>query len=188
MYNCVECDKSEKARYMNPTKSQMIERQLCFGCNFWTEKLEIRDDSNTVRVKGVHYIIGPEKLKNEHKLSPYMRNAVRGHGGAKFMVYFNDGRIVETNNLWCQGDIPDGFRDRLPDNATFLNSDERGKATDKAKSVKDLLETFSGVSRDEAVCSTCQGAVSMDSFRNELSRKEFRISRMCQPCQDSVFK
>lgn len=34
-------------------------------------------------------------------------------------------------------------------------------------------------------CPTCQGEIG--TFRDELSRREFGISGMCQECQDSVF-
>jgi len=34
-------------------------------------------------------------------------------------------------------------------------------------------------------CPTCQDEIT--EFRNDISRKEFSISGMCQKCQDSVF-
>ena len=34
-------------------------------------------------------------------------------------------------------------------------------------------------------CPTCQDEIT--EFRNEISKKEFSISGMCQKCQDSVF-
>lgn len=38
-------------------------------------------------------------------------------------------------------------------------------------------------------CITCgSGAVKAEDFKDDLSRKEFTISGMCQECQDSVFK
>ena len=36
-------------------------------------------------------------------------------------------------------------------------------------------------------CATCSETITLDSFRDSLSRKEFTISGMCQKCQDSVF-
>lgn len=33
----------------------------------------------------------------------------------------------------------------------------------------------------------CGGSVSVQGFRDEISKKEFRISGLCQKCQDSVF-
>jgi hypothetical protein len=35
------------------------------------------------------------------------------------------------------------------------------------------------------VCVTCRGPA--NEFKDELSKKEFRISGMCQKCQDGVF-
>ena len=38
------------------------------------------------------------------------------------------------------------------------------------------------------VCVTCDTTgITSKSFRNAMSVKEYRISGMCQPCQDSVF-
>ena len=34
-------------------------------------------------------------------------------------------------------------------------------------------------------CPTCGGPI--DKFRDELSQREYRISGMCQVCQDEVF-
>ena len=36
-------------------------------------------------------------------------------------------------------------------------------------------------------CPTCGEYVSANNFRDRLSLEEFRISGMCQVCQDSIF-
>jgi len=36
-------------------------------------------------------------------------------------------------------------------------------------------------------CATCSKDIMNEKFKNELSKKEFKISGMCQKCQDSVF-
>ena len=36
-------------------------------------------------------------------------------------------------------------------------------------------------------CPFCQKEVHLNSFRNELSRKEYGISGICQKCQDDFF-
>lgn len=36
-------------------------------------------------------------------------------------------------------------------------------------------------------CPFCAKPVSMEDFRDALSVKEFRLSGICQPCQDSFF-
>jgi hypothetical protein len=36
-------------------------------------------------------------------------------------------------------------------------------------------------------CPICKEDINIESFRNTLSLKEFRISGMCQKCQDGIF-
>lgn len=40
---------------------------------------------------------------------------------------------------------------------------------------------------EDGRCPFCKKAISNDSFRNERSLKEYRISGLCQFCQDEVF-
>ena len=40
---------------------------------------------------------------------------------------------------------------------------------------------------DVATCPTCKEQFDSSSLRNDISRKEFKISGMCQKCQDKVF-
>lgn len=37
-------------------------------------------------------------------------------------------------------------------------------------------------------CTSCMKTIQAGEFRDDLSRKEYNISGMCQDCQDSVFK
>ena len=42
--------------------------------------------------------------------------------------------------------------------------------------------------REKGECPTCGGPIEkLSDFRDALSRREFRISGMCQKCQDEVF-
>jgi len=63
------------------------------------------------------------------------------------------------------------------------------EATFKHPAIEAMLSKLTGVSRvgavAEASCVTCKGNAT--SFRDALSRKEYTISGLCQPCQDSVF-
>ena len=43
----------------------------------------------------------------------------RGFGGAHFTIKFHDGTVIETTNLWCQGDIDKEWKHCFPDNADF---------------------------------------------------------------------
>ena len=62
----------------------------------------------------------------------------------------------------------------------------------KSPEMESFLEDFSqktfSRSRQGDACVTCGSTnVSCGSFRDALSIREFRISHMCQKCQDSVF-
>ena len=37
------------------------------------------------------------------------------------------------------------------------------------------------------VCVTCPNSIEEDDFRDDLSKKEYGISGMCQECQDDIF-
>jgi hypothetical protein len=39
--------------------------------------------------------------------------------GENHLIDFFDGRHIVTHNLWYQGEIPDHFLSRLPDNARW---------------------------------------------------------------------
>ena len=63
------------------------------------------------------------------------------------------------------------------------------EATFKHQGIEQMLTKLTGVSRvgavAEASCVMCKGEAS--TFRDSISKKEYTISGMCQPCQDSVF-
>jgi len=55
--------------------------------------------------------------------------------------------------------------------------------------LEEITQTVFGVSRSTSIredtCVTCGNGAS--TFNDDISRKEFTISGMCQDCQDSVF-
>lgn len=110
---CVECGGrvDNELIYADEVDQKMRELQLCFDCLFWTEYVEQKDSPHVVRVDGVHYVIGGGEDYPTH---------IRGFGGSEFTVAFFDGRKVKTANLWHQGEIPENFRDKLPNNAVFV--------------------------------------------------------------------
>lgn len=40
---------------------------------------------------------------------------------------------------------------------------------------------------EQGLCPVCKKQIDMNEFRDNLSRKEFGISGLCQECQDKVF-
>jgi len=111
---CVICGSLISTTYSDDVVSGLKEKNLCFFCLFWSEWIEKKDDPNTVRIDGTHYHIAPDAPDAYFK----------GFGGRRFKIEFNDGRVVETRNLWCQGDISKHYKELLPDNAKFIQDNE----------------------------------------------------------------
>ena len=65
--------------------------------------------------------------------------------------------------------------------------------TRKAPAIRSLMNQLTGCDTVEMIAANrcvpspigCGGAA--DNFRDETSRREYRISGLCQKCQDSVF-
>ena len=94
---------------------------LCFDCSFWENlitKAEQRE-SGSIRIDGHHYYVD---LKNPIKGGIPSH---RGFAGRSWNIRFRDGATVRTDNLWYQGQIPERFKDRLPDNADFVFGDHK---------------------------------------------------------------
>lgn len=52
-----------------------------------------------------------------------------------------------------------------------------------------LTQKLFGRSRNAGVCVTCGSAKVLENdFRNQVSWREYGISRMCQKCQDEIFQ
>jgi hypothetical protein len=41
---------------------------------------------------------------------------------------------------------------------------------------------------EKGLCPLCGREIKEGEFKDELSKKEFKISGMCQKCQDEIFK
>ena len=64
--------------------------------------------------------------------------------------------------------------------------------TNKSNPIESMLSSLFGVDRvttiSEAFCVSCDSeGNNAASFRDDISRKEYAISGMCQSCQDDVF-
>lgn len=100
---CVICGKEiEKSSYGNA----VLCSSKCFSEHFWNECL----DDTAIIIHGVCYHDGGKKS------SDY--TGFMGHSGRYFKIEMNDGRIIETNNLWYNGEIP--VERKVEDNARFI--------------------------------------------------------------------
>ncbi|SVA79564.1 uncharacterized protein METZ01_LOCUS132418 [marine metagenome] len=71
----------------------------------------------------------------------------------------------------------------------MISGMETNKTPQMEAALEDLGSVLFGRSRSASaanqMCISC--GTDANHFRDELSRKEYRISRMCQDCQDKVF-
>lgn len=107
---CTLCGKTDTNGYSGETGELMTKHQICFGCAFWTEKAALAHTRESVRVKGNLYFIEDENSKCE-----------RGFGGQYHKIKFTSGRVVESTNLWYNGEVPEHFKSVLSDNAEFIH-------------------------------------------------------------------
>jgi hypothetical protein len=78
---------------------------FCWLCSFWLARVNETAPGKFVSQSFTYYGIGSHKTPSPHN----------GFGGSWWVVRFlADGREVETCDLWCGGEIPERFRDRLP--------------------------------------------------------------------------
>ena len=98
-------------------KYDLEHEDLCFSCDHWTEMLEAKGSNEMyyLRVGGRHY----QTYKNSLFRMPGKYN---GFGGRKFIFKLKEtGEVFDTYNMWTQGTIPEHFKDKLYDNAEFVN-------------------------------------------------------------------
>jgi len=91
-----------------------------FSAYFWAEKVQwmyngdkTEDGRKVFRVNGLHYVAGSEEP-----------STMRGCGGAHWKFeYLSDAhedKIVESTNVWHQGDIPEELTSILVNNAKTI--------------------------------------------------------------------
>lgn len=107
---CVSCGGVVSANYSNG--QDIINKNLCFHCNFWDEKIEDQKNPNVFIIDGTFYTDAGRSTRDKSCL---------GFGGAEFRIETFDGRIIETNNLWCASKVSRHYIDKFPDNARFCN-------------------------------------------------------------------
>ena len=80
----------------------------CFNKKFWNDIEQEKEEH--IFINGVCYAIADKPIYG-----------FVGYGGRKFKIKMLDtGKIIETNNLWCQGDVPEEYKSQLPDTAEFV--------------------------------------------------------------------
>jgi len=172
--DCVIC--SDPISFSTYDWKSILVNQQCFGCNFWREKSIEEPNDRRVIANNCIYSIGKPAISKG-------RRDFLGHGGRHWTIRFNDGRVVETNNLWGGSEIPERFRHLFSNNATLGGPDMQPSP----KSIALEVMGSSQAEIDAGICPTCKEPVIMSRFVDNKSQDEYSISGMCQNCQDSVF-
>ena len=114
-YVCADCGASAKNSYMEPIASRMLAHKRCFTCDFWEDRCA---QKHATVIDHCTYSPGNNTSGRD-----------RGMAGRRFDIeYFADGRRVTTYDLWSGGEIPERYRDRIPNTARFLGGAERADA------------------------------------------------------------
>ena len=116
---CIYCGKKVDIETYGPCRIREImkEKQVCFNCAFWIEKLEMRNE-DTFIVKGVHYM--------GHLIDKTQPHGMLGFGGHDFYIKYNNGKVSHYNNTWCQGNVPKNgpLAEHFEDNAVIITKEE----------------------------------------------------------------
>lgn len=75
--------------------------------DFWKETL----DKDAIIIGGICY-------HDDGNVAHPVDTNYLGYGGARFHIRMNDGRVINTNNLWYNGPIPAEYA--VHDNAVFV--------------------------------------------------------------------
>jgi hypothetical protein len=108
---CGDCGKAGYSISFTPTcpeKRAMDAHGVCFTCAFWRVRLEKTHD--TVIAGRIYSVGDVNKKPGDHN----------GMAGRRFDIEYFDGRRVTTHDLWAGGEVPEKYRDRIPDTARFL--------------------------------------------------------------------
>ena len=111
IYLCKKCGKLETAKYNEPHKTQMLEDDTCFSCNYW-KQLAAKVDPARLIING--HVYGDGGNQPNAKRTDFL-----GFAGHVWKID-RDGKVWETNNLWSGSDVPQEFAHLFPDNAKFL--------------------------------------------------------------------
>lgn len=111
---CKICGREEDTSIYPFEAKKLEDNNMCLDCIHWHEQNEldknVRGPYEYAIINNGHYTLNKDSL-----------DGVKGFGGKKFHIRFNDGHEEFCDNLTCQGRIPnDYWRELMPDNAEFV--------------------------------------------------------------------
>lgn len=120
-YECAKCGKTARNTYSEPSRSNMLERRLCWDCNYWHDfekKLANKHTEMTI-IEG-------------HVYTPGNRTSgrMRGMAGRRFDIEYVEpsiyaGQRITTFDLWSGSQLPPNLAEQFPDTARFLGDGKK---------------------------------------------------------------
>lgn len=119
-YECAECGKTDRNTYCEPHRTDMLERRLCWHCNYWRDfevRLE-REHTKMTIIAG--HVYGPGSRTS---------GSFRGMAGRRFDIEYiapsvHAGKRTTTFDLWSGSQLPEHLAVKYPDTARFLGGAE----------------------------------------------------------------
>jgi hypothetical protein len=122
-FMCSKCGNEGRNTYCEPAYTQMLERKLCWNCNFWVEE-EKRYEKEHLSMT----------IIDGHVYAPGSRTSgpMRGMAGRRFDIEYIEpsiyaGQRTTTFDLWSGSTMPDHLRAKFPDTARFLGGAEKAQ-------------------------------------------------------------
>lgn len=98
------------------TTEIMKEKGWCFICACWQHRLEVlKDEKNWLIINGESRV-----AKSFIPNPTHGQRAFMGSGGTTQYFRKFDGTLIKSNNVWYQGNVPQAFRNEIPDNAEII--------------------------------------------------------------------
>lgn len=107
---CVDCGQRDLLGWEDRTREKLEATGLCFDCLHWAQARKAMAGKSWKHFvsKGSFYTIGDTYEGG-------------GFGGTRWHVTWPCGHVEDTKNLWHGGDVPEHWRERLPDNAELVS-------------------------------------------------------------------
>lgn len=120
-FKCTECGETTRNTYVEPSRSQMLERRLCFICNYWHNfEGDLERNHPKMTIIGGH-VYGPGNRTS---------GEFRGMAGRRFDIEYIEpsihaGKRITTFDLWSGSQMPERLVEKYPDTARFIGGAEK---------------------------------------------------------------
>lgn len=122
-YQCSACGEQARNTYSEPYRTKMLEKRLCWDCNYWQEAEEKYTKEHTTMTIIDGHVYGPGNRTS---------GEFRGMAGRRFDIEYIEpsvyaGQRTTTFDLWSGSVLPDNLKAKFPDTARFLANAQKAQ-------------------------------------------------------------